>query len=158
MTIDDLLEQMRLGMAVEAEAEHEVLEEMRGHLEDSVAAARARGAGEREALEEAAAAFGVELTAAEMRATHAGWGTGEGIAAAALPVIFALVLRWLIFAPGGTFDAWRQVLSWPSLGLVTGVMILLPLLRFPRRGYAISLWLFFLMLSIAAMILPTARW
>ena len=158
MTIDDVLDQIRPGLGVEAEAEHEILEEIRGHLEEAVAVAVSRGVDERQALADAAAAFGIGPASAELRKTHAGWGTLEGVAAAALPVVFALVLRWLIFAPDGTADAWREMLSQPTFVVIAGVAILLPLARFPRRRYAIALWLFFWGLSIVTVVLPTMRW
>ena len=139
MTIDDVLKQIQPRLGLEADTEHEVLEEIRGHLEEAVAAAEARGLDQQHALMDAAAAFGVDQTSAELRETHAGQGTLEGVAAAALPVIFALVLRWLIFAPDGTADAWRGLLATPALIVIAGVAILLPLLRFPRRRYALAL-------------------
>ncbi len=158
MTIDDVLNQIQANLGLEAETEHEVLEEIRGHLEEAVAAARARGLDETQALQQAATAFGVEQATAELHATHAGRGTLEGVAAAALPVIFALVLRWLIFAPDGTADQWRELLSQPTLILIAGVAILYPLLRFPRRRYALALWAFFWGLSLITVMWPALRW
>lgn len=158
MTIDDVLNQIQPRLGLEAETEHEILDEIRGHLEEAVAAAKARGLDEQQALKEAAAAFGVEQATAELRETHAGWGTFEGVAAAALPVLFALVLRWLIFAPDGTADAWREMLSQPTLIVIALVAILLPPLRFPRRRYAIALWFFFWGLSLVTVLWPTVRW
>jgi hypothetical protein len=158
VTIDDLLNQIQPRLGLEAETEHEVLEEIRGHLEEAVAAAKARGLDEPQALLEAAAAFGVEQATAELHATHAGWGTLEGIAAAALPVIFTLVLRWLIFAPDGTAGAWREMLSQPALIVIAAVVMLVPLLRFPQRRYAIALWIFFWGLSLVTAVWPTVRW
>ncbi len=158
MTIDDVLNQIQANLGLEAEAEHEVLEEIRGHLEEAVAAGRARGLDDEHALREAATAFGVEQAARELHATHAGWGTLEGVAAAALPVMLALALRWLIFAPNGTADAWRQLLSPPTLLIIAATAILIPLLRFPRRRYALALWVFFWGLSLVTVIWPTLRW
>ncbi len=158
MTIDDVLGQIQARLGLEAETEAEVLEEIRGHLEEAAAAARARGLDDEAAVREAAAAFGIESSATALHQTHAGRGTLEGIAAAALPVLFALVLRWLIFAPDGTADAWQQMLSRPTLVAIAGVAILLPLLRFPRRRYAIALWIFFWGLSLITVIMPTVRW
>ena len=43
MTIDDVLKQIQSKLNLEAETEHEVLEEIRGHLEEAVMAARGRG-------------------------------------------------------------------------------------------------------------------
>jgi hypothetical protein len=158
VTIDDVLNQIQPCLGLEAEAEHEVLEEIRGHLEEAVAAAKARGLNEQQALKDAAAAFGVEQTTHALREAHAGWGTLEGVATAALPVLFSLVLRWLIFAPPGTADAWQGMLSAPTLIVIAVVAIFVPLLRFPRRRYAIALWIFFWGLSLITLVLPTVRW
>jgi hypothetical protein len=158
VTIDDVLKRIQSRLGLEAETEHEVLEEIRGHLEEAVAAAKARGLDEQQALSEAASRFGMEQATAELHATHAGRGTSDGVAAAALPVIFALVLRWLIFAPDGTADAWRELLTRPTLVVIAAVAILLPLLRFPRRRYAIASWIFFWGLSLATAVWPTFRW
>ncbi len=43
MSVDHVLERVRAQLDLDAEAEHELLEELRGHLEDAVAAARAQG-------------------------------------------------------------------------------------------------------------------
>jgi hypothetical protein len=134
VTIDDTVGQIQARLGLEADVEHEVLEEIRGHLEEAVAAGVARGLTEEQALREGAAAFGVEETTAELRAAHAGWGTLDGVAAAALPLICALILRWLIFAPDGTSDAWRQILTQPSLAVIAMVVFLVPLHRFSRRA------------------------
>ncbi|MBI5035168.1 MAG: hypothetical protein HZB51_31975 [Chloroflexi bacterium] len=158
MTIDDVLKQIQPKLNLEAEAENEVLEEIRGHLEEAVAAARARGLNEDDALMEAARGFGVEQATLELHTTHAGWGVWEGIAAAALPVLFTLILRWVVFAPDGTADQWREMLSPLTFAIIAGVAILIPLLRFPHRRYAIVLWVFFWGLSIVTAVLPTLRW
>lgn len=158
LTVDDVLRQIQKPLQLEADLEYDVLEEIRGHLEEAVAAAKARGADDADALQHAAAAFGVEQTMEALRATHAGQGTYEGIAAAALPVIFALALRWLIFAPDGTADGWREMLAQPALIVIAAVAILLPLLRFPRRRCAIALWVFFWGLSLMSLLWPTVRW
>ena len=156
-TLNEVLDQIRARLGLEAETEYEVLEEIRGHLEEAVAEARARGLDDGQALREAAAAFGLEQTMAELRRTHAGWGALDGVAAAALPVILALVLRWLIFAPDGTADAWRVLLSPPILAVIAAVAVLAPLLRFPRRRYALALWIFFWGLSLMAVMWPVLR-
>jgi hypothetical protein len=74
VTIDDVLERIRAQMNLEAETEYELLEEMRSHLEEAVADARARGMSEEEALAQASARFGVEEIGQELQATHEGWG------------------------------------------------------------------------------------
>ena len=158
MSIDDVLKQIQANLNLEAEAEHEVLEEIRGHLEEAVMAARAHGLSEEEALIEAARGLGVEQTVFELHKTRAGWGVWEGVAAAALPVLFTLILRWIVFAPGGTVDQWREMLSPLTFAIIAGAAILIPLMRFPQRRYAIALWIFFWSLSIITVVLPTLRW
>jgi hypothetical protein len=158
MTIDDILDRIRAEMNLEAEREYELLEEMRGHLEEAVADARVRGMGEAEALAQAAARFGVEDVGRELQATHEGWGAMEGIAAAALPVICALILRWLVFAPDGTFVGWREMLGRPAFWAVAAVALLIPLWRFPRRRYALISWAVFWGLSVIVIVGGAVRW
>jgi len=158
VTIDEVLAQIRLRLNLEAEAEQEVLEEIRGHLEEAVAAARAAGQDEAAALAQVAARFGIEETARELQSTHVGRGTLNGIALAGLPVIFALVLRWLIFAPDGTAAGWRETLSRPALWVIVAAGLLVPLLRFPRRRYVWALWAIFWGLSLTTALWPTRHW
>ncbi|MGI8914174.1 MAG: hypothetical protein ACR2JY_10425 [Chloroflexota bacterium] len=155
LTIDTVLQQIQPRLGLEAEVEHEILEEIRGHLEEAVAAATLRGLDAEQALNNAAATFGVEQATAELHATHAGRGTLDGVAAAALPVLCALVLRWLIFAPSGTADAWRVLLTPKSLRVIAGAAIILPLVHFPRRRYALALWMFYWSLSFVPIVWST---
>jgi hypothetical protein len=158
LTIDDVLQQMRARLNLEAETEHELLEEMRGHLEEAVAAARAAGQDEQTALAQAAARFGIDDAARELQSTHFGRGTLNGIALAALPVLFTLALRWLIFAPDGTADGWREMLTRPVLWVIVVAALLLPILRFQRRRYVLALWAIFWSLSLATALLSAVRW
>jgi hypothetical protein len=156
--VDYVLERVRMELDLDAEMEHDLLEELRGHLEDAVAAARAGGLDESAALAEAAARFGVEDVGRALQAAHVGWGTADGVVAAALPVICALVLRWLVFAPDGTAVGWREVLVRPAFWVVAAAALLLPLVRFPRWRYALVSWAFFWVLSVVFFALPTLRW
>jgi hypothetical protein len=148
MTIDEVLERVRAGLDLEADAEHDVLEELRGHLEEAVAEARRCGLDEDAALADAAARFGVEEVGEALHETHAGWGTADGVLAAALPVICALVLRWLVFAPDGTATGWEEMLVKPAFWVISLVALVVPLLRFPRWRYAMASWVFFWVLSV----------
>ena len=130
--VELVLKRVRAQLDLDAEMEHDLLAELRGHLEDAVAAARARGLDEEKALVEAAACFGVEDVGRELQAAHVGWGTADGVFAAGLPVLCALVLRWLVFAPDGTAVGWREVLVRPAFWVVSLAALLVPLLRFPR--------------------------
>lgn len=157
-TIDDVLERIHAQMNLEAETEHELLAEIRVHLEEAVADARAQGMSGEEALTQAAARFGVDEVAHELQATHQGWGTLEGVAAAALPVLFALILRWLVFAPDGTFVGWEAMLNRPSFWIVAVIALLVPLWRFPRRRYALISWAIFWALSVIIITADAVTW
>lgn len=158
MTVDQVLDRIRTHLNLEAETEHELLEEIRIHLEEAIEEARAAGLDEREALTEVAARFGVDEVAQELQSTHLGWGTLEGVAAAALPVLFALLLRWLIFAPSGSAGGWQELLSRPAVWAVAIISLLVPLLRFPRRRHALISWAIFWGLSLLLALSPALRW
>ena len=158
MSVDRVLDQVRAQLDLDAEMEYELLEELRGHLEDAVATARAQGLDEEAALAEVAARFGVEEVGRELQAAHLGQGTADGVVAAALPVACALVLRWLVFAPDGTAVGWQEVLVRPAFWAVSLAALLLPLLKFPRWRYALVSWAFFWVLSVIFFALPALRW
>ena len=157
-SVELVLEQVRAQLDLDAEMEHDLLDELRGHLEDAVAAARARGLDEEKALAEAAACFGVEEVGRELQAAHVGWGTADGVFAAGLPVLCALVLRWLVFAPDGTAVGWREVLVRPAFWVVAMAALLVPLLRFPRWRYALVSWAFFWFMSVIFFAWPAVQW
>ena len=156
--VDRVLEQVRAQLDLDAETEHELLAELRGHLEDALAAARARGLDEEAALAEVAARFGVDEVGRELQAAHLGWGTADGVVAAGLPVACALILRWLVFAPDGTAVGWHEVLVRPTFWVVALAALLVPLLRFPRWRYALVSWAFFWVMSVIFFALPAVRW
>ena len=157
--LDGLVEQIRLQMDLDAETENGVLAEIRDHLEESVAAARAEGLSENEALARAATDFGVEKEIGkELQETHAGWGTADAVIAAALPVVCALILRWLAYAPDGTALGWPQLLSRPAFWIVALAALLIPVLKFERRRYALVTWSIFWGLTIISVNLPALRW
>jgi hypothetical protein len=159
--IEQALVRIRAQMDLDNEIEHEVLEEIRSHLEEAVAAARARGLDEATALAEAMADFGVEEVGIELQGVHAGWGTADAVIAAGLPVVCALVLRWLIFAADGTALGWPQMLTRPAFWVVTGVALLVPLLKLGRWRYALAAWVFFwaiTIISYISFIWPVHRW
>jgi hypothetical protein len=157
-SVHRILDQIRLRLNLEAEAENEVLEEIRGHLEDAMAAEMATGQDPDQALAAVAARFGIEESALALQATHTGWGTLNGIALAALPVIFTLILRWLIFLPAGTASGWAETLTRPAFWAVVVAAMVAPLLHFSRRRYVLALWTIFWALSLATTLWPTLRW
>jgi hypothetical protein len=157
--IDDLLERIRAQMTLDGEMEQDILEELRDHLEAAVEQAQAEGLTEAEALARAASRFGLEeQVGQELQAAHAGWGTADAVVAAALPVICALVLRWLAFAPDGTALDWPQLLVRPAFWAVALVALLIPLLKFERWRYALATWVLFWSLTVLFVALPAQRW
>jgi hypothetical protein len=156
--IEQVLACIRAQMDLDSETEHEVLEEIRSHLEEAVVAAHAQGLDEGAALAEAAARLGVEEVGVELQQVHAGWGTADAVIAAGLPVVCALVLRWLVFAPDGTALGWPQLLIRPTFWVIAAAALLVPLLKFGRWRYALMAWVFFWALTVVSSIWPALRW
>lgn len=157
--VETLMGRIRAQMDLDGETEQEVLAEIRAHLEEAMADARAEGLDEGEALAQVAARFGVEEEIGQaLQAAHAGWGTADAVIATALPVICALVLRWLAFAPDGTALGWPQLLNRPAFWVVALVALLIPLIRFERWRYALATWAIFWGLTVIFVTLPALRW
>jgi hypothetical protein len=157
--IEGLLDRIHTQMDLDVETEQEVLAEIRDHLEEAVAHARAEGLDEAGALAQAAARFGPEEEVGRaLQATHAGWGTADAVIAAALPVIGALVLRWLAFAPDGTALGWPELLSRPAFWIVALAVLLIPVLKFERWRYALVTWVLFWGLTVLFVMVPAVRW
>lgn len=157
--LEERLARLRAQMDLDSEMEGEILAEIRDHLEEAVAQARAKGLDEATALAQAAARFGLEEEVGQaLQAAHAGWGTADAVIAAGLPVVCALVLRWLVFAPDGTALGWPQLLSRPAFWIVALAALLIPLLKFERRRYALAMWAAFWGLTVIFVTLPALRW
>jgi hypothetical protein len=157
--IEGLLDRIRAQMDLDGETEQEVLAEIRAHLEEAMADARAGGLDEGEALARVAARFGVEEEIGQaLQVAHAGWGTADAVIATALPVICALVLRWLAFAPDGTALGWPQLLSRPAFWIVSLAALAVPLLKFERWRYALVTWVIFWGLTVIFVAWPALRW
>jgi len=156
--IEQVLAHIRTQMDLDSETEHEVLEEIRSHLEEAKAAARARGLDEQAALADAAARFGIEEVGVELQQVHAGWGTADAVIAAGLPVVCALVLRWLVFAPDGTALGWPQLLTRPAFWVIAAAALLVPLFKFGRWRYALMIWIFFWGITVVFSTWPAQRW
>nr|MBC7245185.1 hypothetical protein [Chloroflexota bacterium] len=157
--VERLLTQIRAQMELDSETEHEVLSEIRAHLEEALAEARAQGLDESAALAHVMSRFGsVEEVGRALQDAHAGLGTADGVIAAGLPVLCALILRWLVFAPDGTALGWPQLLNRPSFWVLALLMLLIPLLKFGRWRYAIAGWVIFWGLTVIFVTWPALRW
>ncbi|HEX6383834.1 MAG TPA: permease prefix domain 1-containing protein, partial [Anaerolineae bacterium] len=107
VTIEQVLENISKHLHLSKEAEYEVLAEIRTHLEDAVADAVKKGEDEQVALLKAAQKFGADEVGAELQEVHVGWESIDAIMLSALPVLFAIILRWLAFAPDGSALGWQ---------------------------------------------------
>ena len=157
--LECLLARIRDQMELDSETEHEVMSEIRNHLREAMDEARATGLDEVEALRQVKCRFGTEEEIGrELQAAHAGWGTASAVLAAGLPVVCALVLRWLAFAPDGTALGWPRLLNCPSFWIVALLSLLIPLVKLERWRYALAGWVIFWALTAAFVASPAVRW
>jgi hypothetical protein len=86
---------------------------------------------------------------------HAGWESIEAIVATALPVLFAIILRWLAFAPDGSALAWPRMLVQPGFYIVAAAALIIPFLLFRRWRFALVGWGFFWLLTVIFVVFPS---
>lgn len=156
--IDELANHIVGEMDLDDETTSAALDEIRGHLEEAVDGAAAQGLTPEEAFAEVAARFGGDEVGHELQQVHAGRSTADAVLAAGLPVVCALVLRWLVFAPDGTAIGWQQLLTRPAFWLISGVALLVPLLRLRRWRYGLASWAFFWFVTVTVVLSPALRW
>jgi hypothetical protein len=154
LTIDVVLAQIASRLQLSREQERDVLDELRNHLEEAVADAIARGEDETVALLKAAEKLGVDDVGVALQEVHAGEDVAHAIVASALPVLLALLLRWLAFAPDGSARAWPMLLARPGFWVVAAVALLAPLLLFHRWRYALLGWGVFWLLTVLFVAFP----
>lgn len=155
MTIDEALLSISIHLHLSKEAEHEILSEIRSHLEEAVADAMKRGHDEQVALQKAVAQFGVVEMATEIQEVHSNKEAIESITATALPVLFSVVLRWLVFDPNGSPGSWRQLLARPEFYMLAFLSLAIPILLFHRWRFALIGWGFFWLLTIIFVVFPS---
>lgn len=158
-TIDQLLGTIALELSVSQETKQELLAELRDHLEEALATAVANGADEETAVSQLAARFGGAEVGRALQRVHSQWESADAILACLIPVLAALVLRWLSFAPDGSVAGWQHVLAQPTFWLVALAVLLLPALQFQRRHYMLVNWGFFWIITMIFLLAPAAaRW
>jgi len=155
VTVDQVVANISMQLHLSKETEHEVLAEIRTHLEDAISTAVASGGDEQEALLEAAGQFGIEEAGAELQEVHAGRDSIDAVTATALPVLFAVILRWLAFAPDGSPLHWRQLLVKPGFHLAAAAALLIPLLALRRWKMALAGWGIFWLITIIFVLFPS---
>ncbi len=148
VTIDQLLEQIAGNLQLSAETERELLEEIRGHLEDSLADAIRRDENPNEAMQKVAQQFGAAVSAQALQDTHAPWESADAIVACILPVVGALILRWLLFVPAGSAGNWSFLLLQPIFWGMALTVLAASWHYYRRWGYAFTVWGFFWVLSL----------
>jgi hypothetical protein len=157
VTLDQVLESIARQLHLSKESETEVLAEIRTHLEDAVAQAVAQGADEQTALQRAAEKFGLEETGAELQETHTGRESVDAVLATALPVLFAVILRWLAFAPDGSPLEWRQLLIRPGFIIIALAALVFPAVCFHRWRYVLVGWGIFWLLTVIFVVFPSIQ-
>lgn len=159
LTLDQVLMNISIHLHLSKETEREILDEIRAHLEDAVAAAAARGADEQEALLQAAEQFGVVEAGTALQEVHNHKDALYALMATALPVLFAVTLRWLTFAPGGSPAEWRHLLAQPAYYILAAAALVIPILALRRWRFALVGWAFFWLLTVIFTLYPTInRW
>ena len=157
MTIDEVLTSISIHLHLSKEMEHEILEEIRTHLEDAVAEAVKRGEDEQAALRQAAEQFGIAEAGAQIQEVHANWEAVDAIFITARPVLFAVALRWLTYAPDGTLVGWQQLMVRPGFFLLALAALFLPALVLHRWRYALISWGIFWFLTVIFVIFPSIQ-
>lgn len=156
LTIDDVLANIQRELNLSKETERDLLDEIRSHLEDAVADAKLAGLDEEAALLKAAEQFGIEEVAPQLQAVHLEWESADAILLAAVPVVCALMLRWVVFWAEGSALGWQQILSAPLFWIVAIAALVIPLWQFKRWQYAVAGWGIFWMISLIFIVFPTA--
>lgn len=154
--IDLVLKRIGRDLKLNNDTKHEILEEMRCHFEDAVEEAEKRGLNQLDALHEAVTRFGIEDVGPELQSVHTTSESIDAIFIALVPVIGALLLRWVIFLPAGASADWAHFLQRPAFWIVAVVTLLIPILQFKKRSHTIITWIIFWSLTLIFALLPAA--
>ena len=157
MTIDEVLTSISIHLHLSKEMEREILDEIRTHLEDAVAEAVKQGEDEQAALRRAAEEFGIAEAGEQIQQVHANWEAVDAVFITALPVLFAVALRWLTYAPDGTLHNWQQLLVRPGFFVMALAALFLPALVLRRWRYALISWGIFWFLTIIFVFFPSIQ-
>jgi hypothetical protein len=157
-TIEQLLIAIEAELALSHDTKAELLAELRDHLEDAWETAVANGEDELTAAKKVAQRFGGAEVGKALQRLHGQWQPSEAILACLIPVFAALVLRWILFDPGGSPLGWQNVLALPAFWIVAVVALFVPILHFQRRRYILINWGFFWLITIIFALIPATRW
>jgi hypothetical protein len=157
MTIDEVLTNISIHLHLSKEMEHEILAEIRTHLEDAVEEAVIKGEDEQMALMKAAEQFGIDEVGVEIQHVHANWEAVDAVFVTALPVLFAVALRWLTYAPDGSTRNWQQLLAQPGFYVLAFASLVIPFLILHRWRYALIGWGIFWFLTVIFVVYPSVQ-
>ncbi|KAA3663239.1 MAG: hypothetical protein DWQ04_11160 [Chloroflexi bacterium] len=163
--IDLILVEIRAELDLSSETETELLEEIQGHLEDAVETATSaalsagvsHGQNVETALLDVAERFGARDVGRALQEVHAPWESADAIIACIIPVVAALILRWIVFAPDGSAIGWQEILVRPAFWIVAFATLLVPMFQFQRWQYALISWTFFWAITVIFIALPTIQ-
>lgn len=143
------LAELAAALALDRDQQQAILAEVADHLAVSAEWWQQAGLSEEEAWERAVADFGtVDEVAGSFVKTRRGWGTGEALAAAGLPVLFALILKLVVVPLLALPRSWA-VLTHPALLSTAILLLLLPLAwRAERWRFGLLVWVVFWFFTI----------
>jgi hypothetical protein len=132
-------------LPLDRDQQQAILAEVSDHL--SIAAEwwqEEEGLSQADAWQRAVEEFGtVDEIAASFVQTRRGWGTNEALAAAALPVFLALVLKFVALPLLAVPRSW-SVLTHPALLSSAVLLLLLPLAwKAERWRFGLAIWMLF---------------
>lgn len=155
-TINQILATIEAELTLSQETKQELLTELRDHLEDAWDTAVANNEDPQNALRTIARRFGSAEVGKALQQVHAQWESSEAILACLIPVLAALVLRWVLFTPTGAVAGWQSVLVQPAFWIVALALLLVPVLQFQRWRYVLVNWGFFWIVTLIFVLMPAA--
>lgn len=154
--ISQILATIEAELTLSLETKQELLSELRDHLEDAWETAVAHGEDPQTALKSIARRFGGAEVGQALQQVHTGWESSEAILACLIPVLAALVLRWVLFTPQGALAGWQSVLVQPTFWAVALALLLIPILQFKQWRYVLVNWGFFWVVTLIFILIPAA--
>ncbi len=158
-TINKILTTIEAELTLSQETKQELLAELRDHLEDAWETAVTNNEDPQTALQTIAKRFGGAEVGKALQQVHARWESSEAILACLIPVLAALVLRWLLFTPEGALAGWQSILAQPTFWIVALAVLLIPALQFQQWRYVLVNWGFFWVVTLIFILIPAvASW
>ncbi|MCZ7572167.1 MAG: permease prefix domain 1-containing protein [Ardenticatenaceae bacterium] len=146
---DRYLAELAAALPLDRDQQQAIMTEVADHLAVSAEWWQQAGLSEEEAWERAVEEFGpVDEVARGFVEMRRGWGTGEALATAGLPVLFSLILKWVVFPLLALPRSW-EVLTHPALLSTAVLLLLLPLgWKAERWRFGLAVWIIFWFFTI----------